>query len=215
MKKFSQAQNFKKLRESIINENGKECTQRELGKILYIPYSRISDIENGKRPPSLTEIKAYHIYFKSPYEYLFGETDNKEKKNIDIGKELGLTDPAIKMIKQIFVDPQSPKESIDKKWVAQYQQLIFNLLLESDIFPHFIEDIWGLSGDYLALKDKYPKAKSYIDMKKIYKRVGDPFAESDEDDFEYHLYKLQESTKDMAFTIIENPKISKFAESLK
>lgn len=85
---------FTELRHKLSKELGKNISQRELSKLIAIPQSRISDLENNKKEPSFAELKAYHNFFRVSYEYLFGETDMyvssdifKEKPRIETKEE--------------------------------------------------------------------------------------------------------------------------------
>lgn len=66
---------YTELRLKLSKEMNKDISQRDLSKLLGIPQSRISELESGKKEPSLAELKAYHLYFRVSYEYLFDETD--------------------------------------------------------------------------------------------------------------------------------------------
>lgn len=94
------ADRFKKLREEF-DTNEKDCTQDELAKKLYITKTQISELERGKREPSVTELKAYANLFKVPMEYLLNIKNfkNRHYENRGIGKELGLSDKAINLLK--------------------------------------------------------------------------------------------------------------------
>ena len=95
---------FKELRESITID-GKDtfviCTQDELTKLMKgktgisILKPQISELENGKREPTIRELKAYSQCFNVSMEYLLGLSQNKRHENIMIGKLLGLSDSAI------------------------------------------------------------------------------------------------------------------------
>jgi transcriptional regulator with XRE-family HTH domain len=78
---------------------GKECTQGELAKKIDIMKPQISELENGKREPSIRELKAYSSYFNVPMEYLLGLKPNRHYENVDIGDKLGLSDDAIDILK--------------------------------------------------------------------------------------------------------------------
>lgn len=80
----------------------KSCTQDMLAKLIHINKPQISELENGKRPPSMNELKAYSRFFKVPMEYLLGESNSKYYENIPINKTLGLTDNSIEQIKKIY-----------------------------------------------------------------------------------------------------------------
>lgn len=72
--------NFKKLRLQY-RPNGKPVSQRGLAKVLNVAASHISELENG-RTPSLSELKAYHVFFHVSYEYLLGETESLVSSDI-------------------------------------------------------------------------------------------------------------------------------------
>lgn len=89
------------------NKNGKWMTTRELSVAMtgYEHYaSEISRIENSKREPNIKDLQIYHKYFKTlipnfSYEFLLGETDSLEYKNITISKDLGLSEDVINALK--------------------------------------------------------------------------------------------------------------------
>lgn len=91
---------FKKLRESLDTAE-KDCTQDMLSKEIGIKKPQISELENGRRLPSINELRAYHKRFRVPMEYLLGIFDNAKYENIQIGQELGLSDAAIEQIKNV------------------------------------------------------------------------------------------------------------------
>lgn len=82
--------------------NDKPFTQDLLAKQIYIQKPQISELENGKRLPSINELKAYSRFFNVPMEYLLGESDSKEYENIFINKNFGLTDNSIEQIRKIY-----------------------------------------------------------------------------------------------------------------
>lgn len=96
--KFIAGERFKELRESLDKVTGK-CTQEQLAKELGISKAQISNIESGKRMPSLNELIKYSDKFRVPIEYLLGKIDTKDFKNIDIGYSFGLSDKAIRWFK--------------------------------------------------------------------------------------------------------------------
>lgn len=102
MRKLERKEIYKLLRESIIDENGKPLGVNKLAKKLNIASSRISELENGKREMSLTELKAYHDFFDASFEYLLGETEFKSSNMIEvsISERTGLSEEAISAIQQ-------------------------------------------------------------------------------------------------------------------
>ncbi len=73
------AERHKKLRQEL-NTYDKVCTQDMLAERLKITKTQISDLENGKREPSMTELKKYAKFFDTPMEYLLGITNSRKKK---------------------------------------------------------------------------------------------------------------------------------------
>lgn len=84
--------------------NEKGLTQAQLGRELNIALSSIQNYENIKKPriPEATLLLKIAKYFDVDMEYLLDdELNNRKHDNIVIEKELGLTDKAIKNLKEI------------------------------------------------------------------------------------------------------------------
>lgn len=81
---------------------GKPCTQDMLSKQIHIQKPQISELENGKRLPSINELKAYSRFFNVPMEYLLGESNSKCYENIFLNNTFGLTDGSIEQIKKFY-----------------------------------------------------------------------------------------------------------------
>lgn len=160
MDRSNLGEKFKGLREEILNDKGKVCTQRELAKILEIPYSRICDIEKGNRPASITELKAYKSYFNAPYEYMLGETENRHYENMLIGKDLGLSDDAIRTLTEI-------KESCI---MGNYDDCYKTLsdMIENADFIEALEMIHHLRVGSLDRKRGNEMTSEFLDDKYIY-----------------------------------------------
>lgn len=73
---------FLLLRKSLIID-GVPCSVRKLSALMQeklgycVYYSNISDIENGKKEPSLRALCIYHEFFNVPFEYLLGTGELK------------------------------------------------------------------------------------------------------------------------------------------
>ena len=91
---------FKALREEL-DTFEKKCTQEILSKKIGVQKPQISELENGKRLPSITELQVYSKFFNVPMEYLLGISNNRYYENIELGKDLGLSDKAINTIKKL------------------------------------------------------------------------------------------------------------------
>ena len=121
---------FKELREEL-NTMEKDCTQDMLAKEIGVQKPQISELENGKRLPSINELIAYSRYFKAPMEYLLGITDNRHHENINAGSELGLSDEVINALK-LWIE-KSPKCNIisilNQIFKIGYGYTFFNALM--------------------------------------------------------------------------------------
>lgn len=97
---------YKELRLSTLDENQKPMGVNKLSEKINIASSRISELENGKREMSLTELKAYHSFFNVSFEYLLGETEYKSTDMIElsVSERTGLSEEAIMQIQQTPYD---------------------------------------------------------------------------------------------------------------
>lgn len=109
---------FRALREEL-DTIKHDCTQDELSKIIHISKPQISELENGKRLPSINELKMYHRHFNVPMEYLLGEVDCRDYKYLKKSAQTGLSDKTIKRLK------------ILKESVPNYNHIL-NYLIESN-----------------------------------------------------------------------------------
>ena len=69
---------YKKLRKLKNDQNGKPLSMRALEKEIGINHAHISEIETGKRLPSINEIRKYHDYFGVSYDTLLGGSKPEE-----------------------------------------------------------------------------------------------------------------------------------------
>lgn len=146
---------FKRLREETAKDGGSPISQRELAEKLHIAYSGISNLENGKRDPSLVEARAYHDYFNVPLDYLFGYSNARSYENQAIGGEVGLSDEAIRTLKLYH--------STDKE--NTFTRTVNKLLEDKDLLDKIryylwyeIEAKWHTEdGKPLLQLDFYPK----------------------------------------------------------
>lgn len=70
-------------------------TQQQLADHLGVSRQSIAQWKDGKTAPEIYYIKEIAEFFGVAYEYLFDGGDNATYKNIEIGKELGLSDVSI------------------------------------------------------------------------------------------------------------------------
>lgn len=107
---------YKGLRQTLKDENGNTVSIKALAEKMGLAASRISELENNKREMSLTELKAYHKYFKVSFEYLLGETDI-QSANEDIQtvcKVTGLSEISIEKLMDLYT----------KKWINGLERFI-------------------------------------------------------------------------------------------
>ncbi len=107
---------YRKLRASVKDESGNPISVKDFAaKCVKLQAPRISELENNKREMSLTELKAYHEYFKVSFEYLMGETDvetvdDKVKAAIEV---TGLSEIAIRRIVCMKEMKVAPVENLE------------------------------------------------------------------------------------------------------
>ncbi len=100
-----------RLRALLDNENqisplGKKVTQVELAQAFHdngIPVTRqtISLYANGNTTPDIEKFKFIADYFKVSYDFLLGVSEATSRDNVQINKELGLSEKAINELKKI------------------------------------------------------------------------------------------------------------------
>lgn len=89
------AEKIRKLR----RQKGK--SQEQVSREIGIAISSLRNYENGRMPDTV-QLKLIKEYYHVTYEYLLDDAiENLEKDNIDIGKELGLSDITIKKVKYL------------------------------------------------------------------------------------------------------------------
>lgn len=139
---------FRNLREELHTVQ-KNCTQASLAEKLNLTAPQISDLEKGKKAPSLTVLKAYCNYFKVPMEYLVDEEKKyRHYQNQAVSKDLGLSDEAINGIKKLNYFSNRLKQD-SKNLDSSNQDL-------NDLLNMFLSD-YMLLGSFLL------NFKTYID----------------------------------------------------
>lgn len=159
---------YKNLRLSIKEKD--PVSIKKLSELIGILPPRISELENGKRDMSLTELKAYHKYFKVSFEYLLGETDvSSTNEDIKIAcKVTGLNDHTIKVLK-MFNSTVFEKVSTASE--------VFEILVDDYNFIYLLFYFYLISVDSSSLVEKMGhcpnknKIKENNDIEKIYHRI--------------------------------------------
>jgi len=92
---------YKKLR---MEKNPDEMTDyriKDLSSDIGIAAPKISELENGRRTASLSELQAYHKHFDVPYEYLLGESQSRHYEYMVTSDEIGLSGNAMKKLHEL------------------------------------------------------------------------------------------------------------------
>ena len=142
---------YKKLREKTkVRAWDKPLTQTELGEKIGLNQQTVSKAEKGY-PPSFETIKAYHDYFKVPYETLLGESEAMEVQNVSISKETGLSDEAINNLRNL-----SPRSLT---------------LLDKILSNEFIDMQLDSLFNYVYSMDRHLQKKGHSELDSNYKMI--------------------------------------------
>ena len=111
---------FKSLRMTKNPSEFEDYKIKQLSLDLGISAPKISELEHGRKA-SLTELQAYHNYFKVPYEYLLGEVDSPHYEYMVASKDLGLNGESLKTLRTLTKNPTYARilNSFIKKYLQQ------------------------------------------------------------------------------------------------
>lgn len=146
--------NLIRLREEIAG-----LSQTKFSKEIGIQGPNLSNLENGDREMSLSNIQAYRIYFFENYglnvstDYLLGYTSVISNTEMNISNELGLSGKSIEVLKSWNKLKKNPGKFAVAYGVADIDTL--NLLLE----------------DYHYMQSESGKAKNYAGFS-IFHHIG-------------------------------------------
>lgn len=121
--------------------------------------SKYNKWENGKNCPDFETVCQLAKYFKVTADYLFGATDCKDIRNVNISKELGLSEKSIERLKAIKDNPENG---------------VINYMLENDEFIWFME---LFSRHKELLNKKYETDAPFDELKINTSRYDNPFTE--------------------------------------
>ncbi|MGN0620254.1 MAG: helix-turn-helix domain-containing protein [Porcipelethomonas sp.] len=156
---------YKELRQALKDENGNTVSIKALAEKMGLAASRISELENNKREMSLTELKAYHKYFKVSFEYLLGETDVKSvNEKLQTACEVtGLSEDAINNIIELQNFPNS------------FKILDYFLEYKDDGGMHII---FQMANEMFKMKDKLLIEEKRVSKDKLLKDDREKFKEA-------------------------------------
>lgn len=84
---------LRELRESIVLEDGKKCSQKQFAEIIGVKQNNYNNWENGREPNLQTLIKIAD-YYGVTLDYLVGHSDYKQPELRGICEETGLSEEA-------------------------------------------------------------------------------------------------------------------------
>lgn len=125
---------FRKLRNEHTKKNNwdEPFTQTKLAKELGIRQQTVDKVEHGYSP-SYNTVKAYHDYFKVPYDTLFGDGIALQQENVSVSKELRLSDNAINNIRELSPRSLALLDCIlSDKFIKMQLENLFNSLYSMD-----------------------------------------------------------------------------------
>lgn len=135
----------------------KGITQEEASKQMNIGISSLRNYEKNRLPETF-QLKIIKEFYDVPYEYLLNDKCfNKDIKNLEIGKELKISDNTIEQIKKLFVSSHNNNSSIELN--AIFDMFISNISLEN-----FMSNIKAV----IITNRQYKKnSKNFLELKKL------------------------------------------------
>lgn len=107
----------------------KGLTISAVAKATGISHGALTDYENDRpKVPNCLTFKKLADFYDVSYEYLFGDSESKKRKNVDISKETGLSEKAIERLSNGLEVSKQPL----CEWLNYSNTL--SLLLEDDTF---------------------------------------------------------------------------------
>lgn len=140
--------NFKSIFKERFHQLRGDMSQDAFSNFLNISRPTVGFYENGDRLPDAFTLMKISKRCGVPSDWLLGLTDNRSSKNIEIGKETGLSDKAIEVL-QLFNQDPSGQEFIST----------INFLLSQE-FPDPY-DVFDPNDETEKLYDKW-KSESHI-----------------------------------------------------
>lgn len=170
---------------------------KDLAKEIGIPSGSLSKYQNDNAEPGIENFTKIAKYFNVSTDFLLGLTDVKstDLDIRDISEKTGLSEESIYNLKRVFNHAPS-KEVVQSKYlVAHNYRYILNPILESEFLGQFVHEAEILSRQYTALRDIYRSDEEYQESKNKHAK--------ETEEFNFHVYQLQEITKDLIIRIIE------------
>lgn len=150
-----------RLRELLEERN---VTQRQLADYLNCTRQSVSLYATGQSTPDIKIFMKIADFFDVSYDYLLGKSVCKKRENINISKELGLSDEAIVSIKRAGFTPSTNLSSsvineknlqMDEITYKSKSIIALNAFLESPLFYKIIFGITKIMELSSELKDNH------------------------------------------------------------
>lgn len=178
---------------------------------MEISQGVLSDYERDKKLPGYEAIKKMSHYYDVPYDYLFCETDCRERENMPLNYDLGIDSAFIDVLKAAVIERKLEKNANQKTTIdaintifltlINFPKPIFTLLeiINNDEQRHYFEnDIDAIDNETSQLIEEYNKK---INKKGVFIS-----------NMEYSIFlqqKLRDSFIYLSDKIIERAKIEK------
>lgn len=130
----------------LLDEKGKG-SQSQLADYIGVTRQAISAYSLGNSVPDIYKFQKMAEFFDVPLEFMLGESDNRERENIDIGKATGLSDKVIHNLKS-YINGDMKTDYI--RFMSVDRTSILNSFLEDNDFPLLLDCISSLIGDRLV-----------------------------------------------------------------
>ncbi len=184
----------------------KNMTQTDLADAfknsgLKVTRQTISSYANGETVPDIMRFKFIADFFDVPYDYLLGASPTRERKNVQIGAELGLEDAAINELKRY-------NDSANRGFPPDmYRLMAMNqLIADSRSYDFF----WNVVS-YVSYKNGYKeKIKKLLEDERedIKTAMGVSYMDIVKEQIQYREWIMVESIRKFAMDFAE--KVSQF-----
>lgn len=182
---YSNEQTAEALQDLISTETvklGKRPTYQELSQRIKaktgveISSASLCDYATGRKDKSMSvkNLIALSEYFDVSVDFILGKSINRNYKNINIGKRIGLNDEVIKTLEAFFTSPQFDKDGSTKP--SLYTTILNELLPDKD-FANILIDIYNLKEMRKQDSEEKSKIKYSAEFKRYFynkKIVSDP-----------------------------------------
>lgn len=205
------AEALAQLHNQLKNKNGKKPTFKELSRDImakqgvYISDTSLCDYENTDKDKdmSVRNMVALADYYGVSYDYLLGNSESRERENINVNKKFGLSDEALARIQILNNTPQRSFE------ISLIETL--NAFIESTEFGSFIDTLAKCSHAH-ELRERGTRYNTtamnevlgtLTEEQRKLSREGKLIIVSPEKYFDVLLSMLQKNTVDIAVEMAE------------